>query len=115
MFAAYVVVAVLTAGANAYAATVDFTRPDWLRRNMAKARVPQSWLFTLGALKAAGALGVLVGIGVPLLGAAASAGLVVFFLGALVTHVRARYWEIAPPVAFLLLAVGSLVLRVASA
>ena len=56
-----------------------------------------------------------MGIGVPLLGAAASAGLVVFFLGALVTHVRAHYWEIAPPVAFLLLAVGSLVLRVASA
>ena len=115
MFAAYVLVAVLTAAANAYAATVDFTRPDWLQRNMAKARVPQSWLFTLGALKAAGALGVLVGIGVPLLGAAASAGLVVFFIGALVTHFRARYWDIAAPVAFLLLAVGSLVLRVASA
>ena len=115
MSAAYVLVAVATAAANAYAATVDFTRPEWLLRNMAKARVPQSWLFSLGALKAAGALGVLVGIGVPALGAAASAGLVVFFVGALFTHVRARYWEIAPPAAFLLLAVGSLVLRVASA
>ena len=80
---------------------------------MAKARVPQSWLLPLGVLKAAGAAGVLVGIGVPVLGVAASAGLVLFFLGALVTHVRARYWDIAPPVAFLLLAVGSLVLRVA--
>ena len=77
--------------------------------------MPQSWLFTLGALKAAGALGVLVGIGVPLLGAAASAGLVVFFLGALFTHFRAHYWEIAASVAFLVLALGSLVLRVASA
>jgi hypothetical protein len=37
-----------------------------------------------------------------------------FFIGAIVTHVRARYWNIAPPLAFLLLAVGSLVLRVAS-
>jgi len=82
---------------------------------MAKARVPQSWLFSLGALKAAGALGLLVGIGVPPLGLAASVGLVLFFIGAIITHFRARYWNIAPAVAFLLLAVGSLVLRVASA
>ena len=114
MSTAYVVVAVLTAAANAYAATVDFTRPEWLLRNMAKARVPQAWLRSLGALKAAGALGVVLGIGVPLLGVAASVGLVLFFIGALITHVRARYWDIAPAVAFLLLAVGSLVLRVAS-
>jgi hypothetical protein len=114
MFTAYVVVTALTAAANTFAATVDFTRPDWLLRNMAKARVPQSWLFSLGALKAAGALGLLIGIGVPLLGVAASIGLVLFFIGALITHFRARYWAIAPPVAFLLLAVGSLVLRLAS-
>lgn len=114
MSTAYVVVAVLTGAANGYAATVDFTRPAWLLSNMVEARVPQSWLFSLGALKAAGAIGVLVGIGVPVLGVAASAGLVLFFVGALVTHVRARYWAIAPPVAFLLLAAGSLVLRVAS-
>ena len=114
MSTAYVVVAVLTAAANAYAATVDFTRPEWLLRNMAKARVPQAWLRSLGALKAAGALGVVLGIGVPLLGVAASVGLVLFFIGALITHVRARYWEIAAPVTFLVLAAGSLVLRVAS-
>jgi len=71
MFTAYVVVTALTAAANTFAATVDFTRPDWLLRNMAKARVPQSWLFSLGALKAAGALGLLIGIGVPLLGVTA--------------------------------------------
>jgi hypothetical protein len=114
MFTAYIVVTVVTAAANTFAATVDFTRPRWLLANMAKARVPQSWLFSLGALKAAGALGLLVGIGVPPLGLAASVGLVLFFIGAIITHFRARYWNIAPPVAFLLLAVGSLVLRVAS-
>ena len=114
ILAAYVVVTVVTAAANAFAATVDFTRPQWLLANMAKARVPPAWLFSLGALKAAGALGLLVGIGVPLLGLAASVGLVLFFIGAIITHVRARYWNIAPPAAFLLLAVSSLVLRVAS-
>jgi hypothetical protein len=115
MFTAYVVVTVVTAGANTFAATVDFTRPDWLLANMAKARVPQSWLFPLGALKAAGALGLLVGIAVAPLGIAASVGLVLFFIGAIVTHFRARYWDIATPVAFLLLGVASLVLRLASA
>src|SRR5512133_1964690 len=114
MFTAYVVVTVLTAAANTFAATADFTRPKWLLGNMAKARVPQSWLSILGLLKAAGALGLLVGIGVALLGVAASVGLVLFFIGAIVTHFRARYWNIAPPVAFLLLAVGSLVLRLAT-
>jgi hypothetical protein len=114
MFTTYVVVAVLTAAANTYAAIVDVTRPEWLLRNMVKARVPQSWLLSLGALKAAGALGVLVGIGVPVVGVAASVGLVLFFIGALITHFRARYWDIAPPVAFLLLALASLLLRVAS-
>ena len=114
MHTAYLVVTAVTAAANTYAATADFTRPAWLLDNMAKARVPQSWLYPLGALKAAGALGLLVGIGVPPLGVAAAVGLVLFFIGALITHVRARYWAIAAPVAFLLLAVGSLVLRLAS-
>ena len=115
MFTAYVVVTGLTATANTFAAAADFIRPQWLLANMAKARVPQSWLFRLGALKAAGALGLLAGIGVPPLGVAAAVGLVLFFIGAIVTHFRAHYWDIAPPVAFLLLAVASLVLRVASA
>jgi hypothetical protein len=114
MDTAYVVVTVVTAAATAYAASVDFTRPDWLLGNMAKARVPQSWLASLGALKAAGALGLLVGIGVPPLGVAASVGLVLFFIGAITTHLRARDWNIAPAGTFLLLAVGSLVLRLGS-
>jgi len=55
-----------------------------------------------------------VGIGVPLIWVAASAGLVVFFIGALIIHFRARYWNITFPVAFLLLALSSLILRLAS-
>jgi hypothetical protein len=111
MSTTYVVVTGLTAAANTYAATADFTRPQWLLGNMAKARVPQSWLVPLGSLKAAGALGLLAGIAVAPLGLAASAGLTLFFIGALITHFRARYWEIAAPAAFLLLALSSLVLR----
>jgi hypothetical protein len=85
MLTPYVVVTVLAAGANIYAAANDFLRPEWLVANMTRLRVPQSWIFALGALKAAGALGLLVGIGLPLIGIAAAAGLVMFFVGAIVT------------------------------
>jgi hypothetical protein len=115
MFMAYVVVTVLAAGANIYAAANDFLRPEWLIANMTRLRVPQSWIFSLGALKAAGALGLLMGIALPLIGVAAASGLVLFFLGAIVTALRAHWYaHISYPATFLLLAVASLVLRVGS-
>ena len=64
MFTAYDVVSVLLAVALAASAALDFARYEQVLINMAKAGVPESWLTMLGALKAAGALGLLVGIGV---------------------------------------------------
>jgi hypothetical protein len=112
MSSAYVVAAGLTAAANIYAAIVDFTRPGWLRGNMRQVRVPDSWLTPLGILKAAGALGLLVGVGIPFIGTAAAAGLTVFFVGAVITHLRARDYSLGRgwPLVFLLLAVTTLVL-----
>jgi hypothetical protein len=115
MFTAYVIVTILGAGANIYAATNDFTRVEWVLANMTRLGVPHSWVFSLGLLKAAGAFGLLVGIGFPLIGVAASVGLILFFVGALVTAMRAHWYGHIPyPAAWLLLAVGSLVLRLAS-
>jgi len=116
MFAVYIVVAVLAATANAYIAVNDFLRADWVLANMDMVRVPRSWLFPLGVLKTAGALGLLLGIAVPLLGVAAAVGLVLFFVGAVITHLRARaaLLTYAYPGTLLLLAVGSLVPRLAS-
>ncbi len=113
MFAAYIIVTVVAAAANIYAATNDFTRPEWLLANMAKLGVPESSLTTLGVLKAAGALGLLVGISMPLI--AAAVGLTLFFVGAVITHVRARDYSFGVPVMFLLVALAVLVLRVLSA
>jgi hypothetical protein len=61
-----------------------------------------------------GALGLLVGIGVPSVGAAAAIGVILFFVGAIITHVRARWYSFTFPAAYLLLAVGSLGLGLAS-
>lgn len=68
----------------------------------------------LGVAKAAGAVGLLVGIAVPTIGVAAAVGLVLYFVGAIVTVLRARWPAHLPyPTAFLALAVGALVLRLA--
>ncbi|PYL23761.1 MAG: hypothetical protein DMF37_09030 [Verrucomicrobia bacterium] len=114
MFTVYIIVTVLTAAANFFSATLDFIRYKQVLINMAKAGVPDSWITMLGTLKAAGALGLLVGIGVPLIGTAAAVGLILFFVGAIITHLRARDYSFGLAVVFLLLAVAALVLRVAT-
>jgi hypothetical protein len=114
LFSAYIIVTVLTAAANFFSATLDFIRYKQILVNMAKAGVPDSWITMLGTLKAAGALGLLVGIGVPLIGTAAAVGLILFFVGAIITHLRARDYWFGLAVVFLLLAVAALVLRVAT-
>jgi len=97
MFTAYVIVTVLTAAANTYAAIVDFRRPQWVLDNMTKWGGSYSWLFELGALKAAGAV-----------------GLALFFVGAITVVVRARWYShLSWPTTYLLLAIGSLALRLA--
>ncbi len=82
MFLTYLIVTVLTAGANIFSATLDFIHYKQVSINMAKAGVPESWMTLLGILKGAAAFGLLVGIGVPLIGAAAALGLVCFFVAA---------------------------------
>jgi DoxX-like family len=110
MFTAYVVVTILAAAANVFSATLDFVRYKQVLINMAKAGVPESWITMLGILKAAGALGLLVGFGVPLIGTAAAVGLVLSFVAAIITHLRARDYSFGLAVVFLTLAAAALVL-----
>ncbi len=103
--------------ANAFSGVAALAHFKPILPGMARAGVPESWLTTLGALKTAGALGLLVGlIGVPLIGTAAAIGLVLFFVGAIITHLRARDYspQFGLAVGFLLLAVATLVLGLAS-
>jgi hypothetical protein len=115
MFTAYVVVTLMAIAANTFAATADFMRLKFVLITAAKAGVPESWMTMLGILKAAGAGGLLLGlIGVPLIGTAAAIGLILFFVGAIITHLRVRNYSIGPAVAFLVLAVAALVLGLVS-
>jgi hypothetical protein len=115
MFIAYLVVVICTITVTGWAAAADFWGARFVLATMAEVRVPEPWLPLLGALKAAGAVGLLIGlVWLWPIGVAAAVGLVLFFIGAIVTHVRAGvFYNIAFPGLFLALAVASLVLTAA--
>lgn len=108
----YVAVIGTTVLANTFAAISDFVGATFVTKTLAEVGVARSWLPLLGALKGAAAIGLVLGIlGVPVVATAAAAGLVVFFIGALIVHVRARaFYNIASPGLFFALAVASLIL-----
>ncbi|MYS09161.1 DoxX family protein [Streptomyces sp. SID6041] len=115
MFIGYVVVAALLALALSASAFLTFARNPQIVGSMTKLGVPESWLPRLATLKAAGALGLLAGLAVPALGVAAAIGVTLYFIGALITHLRAKDYEVAPVVVITLLAIAALALRTASA
>lgn len=108
----YVVITVITAVVTAAVAIPDFIPAGFVLANSAKVHVPPSWLPMLGALKVAGAIGLLVGVvGLPAVGIAAAIGLVLYFIGAVIAHLRARvFYNIAFPGVYLALSAASLVL-----
>ncbi|MBF6334184.1 DoxX family protein [Nocardia transvalensis] len=114
MYSAYVFVTVAAIVANVAIAAADFARADFVIANSGEVGVPPSWIPPLAVLKSAGAVGLLLGLlGARPIGIAAAAGLVLFFLGALIAHVRARvFYNIAFPGVYFALAVGSLALAV---
>ena len=73
--------------------------------------VPMKYLPLLAACEFAGAVGLVLGIWWPLLGAAAAIGLVVYFVGAVVSHLRVGDAQGIGPAAFLLtVSAGALVM-----
>ncbi len=115
MFTAYVVVTLMAIATSTLVAIANFMRAEFVLSTAAKLGVPESWMTMLGILNAAAALGLLVGLfGVPLIGTAAAIGLILYFVGAVITHLRVRDYSIGPAAAFLLLAVAALVLGLVS-
>jgi hypothetical protein len=94
----------------------DLVRAEFVVANSREVGVPDDWLPALAVLKGAGTAGLVVGVaGPPLIGISAAFGLSVFYLGALIAHLRARvFHSIAFPALFLAFALGSLVLLLAA-
>ncbi|RKT85514.1 DoxX-like family protein [Saccharopolyspora antimicrobica] len=112
MLTAYLIVTSITILFNAGIAAADLARAKFVLANSAAVQVPASWLPMLGSLKAAGAIGLLVGLmGVRFIGIAAAIGLVLFYVGAVIAHVRARqYATLTAPGLFLGFAAATLAL-----
>jgi hypothetical protein len=115
MYIAYIVITILTIAYNTFGAIMDFIRFKPIVLAMEKAGVPLSWLPTLGLLKAAGVLGLLIGFVVPLIGTAAAIGIILFYVGAIITHLRVRDYSFGLAAVFLLLSAAALTLRLVAA
>lgn len=115
MVIAFVVVTLVTIAANAIESVANFMKADWVKQNSHAVGVPDSRLPFLGFVKGAAAVGLAVGLFWRPLGIAAAVGLVVFFVLALVLHVRARvFHNIVGPIGFLALSVATLWLMLAA-
>ncbi|WP_371615791.1 DoxX family protein [Streptomyces sp. NBC_00454] len=113
MFIAYAVVGVLLALTLTASAALTLRRNPAIVSNMQKVGVPDSWLPRLAGLKAAGAIGLVAGLWLAPLGVAAAVGVTLYFIGAVIAHLRAKDYELAPAAVLTLVAAAALTLRLA--
>ncbi len=109
MFVAYAVVTLLAATFVGGAAVANLAGLDYSKDQADINRVPHSWIRPLGVVLAAGAVGLLAGFAVPVLGVLAAACLVVYFACAFAAHVRASNYQLGPWAMYASLAVSPLV------
>jgi len=96
MSLAATLIVLLAAAWVGFSAFAVFTHKSWVVDNLADYGVPRSWWGWLGSVKALGAAGLLTGLWVPAVGVAAATGLALYFLGAVVTVLRARAYSHIP-------------------
>lgn len=110
MFAAYVTVTILGAVFNGAAAVTYLIGHEYPKTQADMKGLPRKWVPVLGMLLAAGTAGLLAGLAVPLLGTLAASGLVLYFIGAIIAHLRVGSRDIVGGIVFLATAVAALVL-----
>ncbi|WP_329081447.1 MULTISPECIES: DoxX family protein [unclassified Streptosporangium] len=88
MFAAYATITIFASLLFGSAAVVYLIGHEFPKVQADIKRLPRSWVPVLGMMLAAGSLGLLGGFALPMLGTLAAAGLVLYFIGALLAHLR---------------------------
>ncbi|WP_405489026.1 DoxX family protein [Nocardia sp. NBC_00511] len=115
MHTAYIIVTIAAAAWVGFSAVSLLRRAAFVVDPLVEYGVPQSWWNPLGVAKAIGAIGLIVGLFVPVIGVAAAIGLILYFAGAVVTVLRARsYKTVAFPVLYLIPVAVALGLGVAA-
>lgn len=102
MNTAYVIVTIVAALWVGFSAFSLLRRAPFVVDPLVEYGVPQAWWTPLGLAKAAGSIGLIVGLWIPAIGVAAAIGLILYFAGAVVTVLRARsYKTVAFPILYL--------------
>jgi DoxX-like family len=115
VFVATVIVSVVLAALLAVAAGRKLSHREHVVASYARLGVPEDRLNYLAVILLAGAAGVIAGLVWAPIGVAAAIGVVCYFVGAVVFHLRAREIRTLPtPVAFAVMAAAALVLRLAT-
>jgi hypothetical protein len=96
VYAAYLACTLLAAALTGSAAIANVVGHSYPKSQADNVRVDHKWILPFGLLLGAGALGLLGGLAVPILGTLAAACLVLYFLGALVAHLRVRDHGLGP-------------------
>jgi SNF family Na+-dependent transporter len=108
MYVVYLVTTIAAALANGYAACLDFAGAQSVKAVADRVGVSRRWMVPLGTLLASGAVGLVAGLAVPALGTAAALGLVLYFVCAVIAHLRVHDRQLGGAVFFLLLAAAAL-------
>jgi uncharacterized membrane protein YphA (DoxX/SURF4 family) len=114
MDTAYLVITIVLAAMAVFSGLAKLRRdPKVVRIVYEVVGVPLKYFPHLAACEFAGALGLVLGIWWPFLGKAAGVGLVVYFVGAVVSHVRVGDVNGIGPASFMLIiSIAAVVLRV---
>lgn len=117
MFIALTIATVLLAAMTAGSAAKKLQRdPQVLDIIGGTVGVPDRYFPVLAALELAGAAGILIGLWLTPIGIAAALGLVAYFVGAMIGHLRVGDTKgLAMPIVPLLLSIAVLVLRLLTA
>ena len=89
-------IVVLAAGWIGFSAFSLWTRKAFVTDNLVAYGVPERWWPWLAVAKGLGAAGLLAGLALPAIGVAAAAALLAYFLGAVITIMRAKAYAHIP-------------------
>ena len=111
MFVALLVLSVLLALTLLVSAGGKIARQESQLATLRHVGFPTERAWLLAAAEIAGAVGLVIGLSWPPLGIAAGIGIILYFLGAVISHLRVREWHIAPAAVLMVVAAGTLVLH----
>jgi uncharacterized membrane protein YphA (DoxX/SURF4 family) len=112
MFIATMIVSIFLACALVMSAVGKLTKSDSVIPGMEKVGVPVDKIAILAYLEIAGAIGLVVGLFWWPIGVAAAIGVILYFVGAVIAHLRVKDISGVGPAAFLaVVAIAALVLR----